>query len=369
MPPETQKSATSPRFVHHIQRQLLKGLLLTSLGLAVIVAGFGFFYFQMNQSPGDRLVEANPGQSFAIMAVALWIWSLISIGLVHHLLAPILNELDRLEGTLLDSLQTGMVPTKLQSPSPIPTHRSPIFYAYWVLRERLASLATPQMQFLEMVSHELRSPLASILGYAALLTDPVTQPTAAAVERYAGVIVKQAQRMNQLVESIVTAAKVEEGRLELNRTPLRLRRLIEEVIEEARQQSKREILLEDNLSLSVCWGDQLRLREVFSNLIENALKYSGPETPIRVSLQPADVNRAVEITVQDQGIGIAEEELPILFTRFGRIRKPQTQGIPGHGLGLYIVKHIVESHGGSIAVRSYTEQGTAFIVRLPLSRD
>jgi two-component system phosphate regulon sensor histidine kinase PhoR len=142
--------------------------------------------------------------------------------------------------------------------------------------------------------------------------------------------------------------------------------LIAEVIEEARQQSKREILLDDNLRLTACWGDRLRLREVFSNLIENALKYSTPETTIRVTLRPAEVNHCAEIMVQDQGIGIAEEELPLLFTRFGRIRKPQTQGIPGNGLGLFIVKHIVESHGGSIIVRSRPGRGTAFIVRLPL---
>ena len=147
------------------------------------------------------------------------------------------------------------------------------------------------------------------------------------------------------------------------------RRLIKEVIEEARQQSKREIVLVDGLIVSVCWGDYLRLCEVFSNLIENAVKYSAPDTIIRVILRPAENDQYADVTIEDQGIGIAEEALPILFTRFGRVRTTQTRGIPGHGLGLYIVKRIVESHGGSITVRSRPGKGTAFVVRLPLSAD
>jgi len=350
---ETHPPSTPLRLTHHLQHRLLKGFLITSLGLAIIVAGFGLVYFQNYEY-------------LTFMVIAFWIWSIASVWLVHRLLAPILSDLDQLERTLTDILQGGAVQPPTQLLSPAHNHPSPIFQASRVLLDRLANPDSPQVHFLELVSHELRSPLASVLGYAALMTDRLAPPSAATIERYAGIIVKQAQRMNQLIENILMAANVEGGFLELNRTPLRLRRLIEEVIEEARQQSKREILLDDNLRLSVCWGDRLRLREVFLNLIENALKYSTPETTIRVTLRPAEVNHYAEIMVRDQGIGIAEEELPLLFTRFGRIRKPQTQGIPGNGLGLFIVKHIVESHGGSIIVRSRPGRGTAFIVRLPL---
>jgi signal transduction histidine kinase len=373
MQPETAHAPVSFRLSRKLRRQLLTGLLCASLGLALIVAGFAFVDFPFDESFSDELVEAIRGQRhlyLILLGIALWIWGSANIWIVHRLIVPILSELDQFERTLFDTLQASAVqpPTQLLS---IPNARPGlIFQSYQLMLDRLAATDVPRtLYFLEMLSHELRSSMASIVGYATLLADRSAQPSAAGAAHYADIIVKQAWRMNQILESIVTAARVEEGRLELDRTPLRLRNLVVAVIDEIRQQSKREILFEDTLSLSVCVADPLRLREAFTNLIENALKYSGPETVVRVILQPAGENLYAEIIVQDQGIGIAEEELPLLFKRFGRIKKPQTRGIPGNGLGLYIVKHIVDSHGGSITVRSRPGLGTAFVVRLPLSAE
>jgi signal transduction histidine kinase len=372
MQPATHPPSTSPSLTRHLQRRLLRALLITSLGLGLVVVSLILAFSRLGQSTSGRVVEASQAlyyEYLTLMVIAFWVWSIASIWLVYRLLAPILRDLDALERTSIDLVYGGAVRPPTDVLSPVRSPANPIFDAYRFLLDHFANRDAPQMYFLELASHELRSPLASIVGYSAMLGDPTAQLSAPEVERFAGIIVKQAQRMTQLIERMLTIAKLEGDRLELNRTPLRLRRLISELVEEARQQNKHEIVFDDGLVLSVCWGDQLRLREVFSNLIENAVKYSSPDTIVRVSLRPAEKNQYVDITIEDQGIGIAEEALPILFTRFGRVRTPQTQGIPGHGLGLYIVKRIVEGHGGSITVRSQPGTGTAFIVRLPLGAD
>lgn len=356
------------RLSHQLQRRLLTGSLLSSVSLALIVACFGFAHLQadLSGSPLAALTARHYEFDF-FLVIDCWIWSLGSLWVLHRLLAPVLRELDQLERASLSILQADTVPASLPLASLADNQSNLILQAYRVLLTRLANSAVPQMNFLEIVSHELRSPLASILGYAALMSKQWAQLPATAVDHYAGIIGQQAQRMDQLVESILTAAKADGGRLTIHCTPVRLRGLIAEVIEEARQQTRREIGLEDALVNSEVWGDPLRLREVFANLVENALKYSSTQTAVKVCLRSIEAGDDVEIAIQDQGIGIAETELPLLFTRFGRIRKPETQAVPGNGLGLYIVKHIVEGHGGAITVRSQPGEGATFVVRLPLN--
>jgi signal transduction histidine kinase len=277
-----------------------------------------------------------------------------------------LHALDRLERLVIETAQTGVVGPALQLQMAALKHDGLLYHASSLLMDHLAESHTRGVNFVEAISHQLRSPLASVLGFGAVLADPLTRPTDAEVERYAQIIVSQSGRMDQLIEKMLSAARIEAGQLDVTREPLHLRTLAVTVIEETKQQSRREIILKDDLGSAVCWGDALRLREVFLNLIENALKYSTLDTPVHVILQRAEAGNWAEIMVTDQGIGIAQNELPGLFTRFGRIRNEQTRGIPGNGLGLYIVKYIVERHNGSILVHSQPGQGTKFTVRLPL---
>ena len=347
------------QLTQHLHRQLFKGLLISSLGLTLLAGGFELIISQFNADNVEPVLAVNwflydPAGQLFLIVIAFWLWSLAGAAILHHLLVPALHNLEHRERPPVDARGR-------------PAPAGPVLLGFVrALLDRLARLDTPRTRFLIAASHELRSPLAAILGYAGLLADQRTPPSAAATERYAGLIVTQAQRMNRLIEGLLSASKLEEGALEFHPTPFCLGDLAAETVAEARQHSGREIVLDDYLQHALCHGDPWRLHEVFSNLIDNALKYSRPPAAVRVSLRLINAAQSAEITVQDQGLGIAEADRPVLFTRFGRIRSPETQRIPGHGLGLYIVKHIVEAHGGVITVRSQPGQGSAFVIQLPL---
>jgi len=327
---------------------------------------------QLNAGIQSWLIQASVDRAryttyvIILVVISFFFWIIVGNWSARRRLQAGLHALDHLERLVIETAQTGVVRPALQLQMAALKHDGLLYHASSLLMDHLAESHTRGVNFVEAISHQLRSPLASVLGFGAVLADPLTRPTDAEVERYAQIIVSQSGRMDQLIEKMLSAARIEAGQLDVTREPLHLRTLAVTVIEETKQQSRREIILKDDLGPAVCWGDALRLREVVLNLIENALKYSTLDTPVHVILQRAEAGNWAEITVTDQGIGIAQNELPGLFTRFGRIRNEQTRGIPGNGLGLYIVKYIVERHNGSILVHSQPGQGTKFTVRLPL---
>ncbi len=143
--------------------------------------------------------------------------------------------------------------------------------------------------------------------------------------------------------------------------------VLAEVVEEVRRHSGREITLENDLDAALIQGDPMHLQKIFSCLIDNALKFSTPDLPVHLSARRAPASSWVEVSVTDRGIGIAEADVPLLFQRFGRIKNNQTQGIPGTGLGLYIVKYLVQRHHGQVALHSQPGAGATFVVRLPVA--
>jgi signal transduction histidine kinase len=228
------------------------------------------------------------------------------------------------------------------------------------------------LAFLSLIAHDLRSPLASILGYAAFLSDPTVQLPEAERNRYCNIIAEQAQEMAGMLDGLLTAAQIDAGQLGLEVVPVPLGALMAALVAEVRQSSQREIILADSLSgpgtISRVMGDALGLRQAFLNLVENAIKYSPPQTPIHIILRPSETPGLAECIVADEGIGIAETEMALLFRRFGRIKNGQTQGIRGRGLGLYISKYIIQRLDGQIQVESQPNRGARFIVTLPLIR-
>jgi signal transduction histidine kinase len=226
--------------------------------------------------------------------------------------------------------------------------------------------------FLPLIAHDLRSPLASILGYAACLTDPTIQLPEAERNRYCSIIANQAQAMAGMLDGLLTAAQIDAGQLGLEVVPVPLGALVAALVDEIRQRSQREIILEDSLngpgSVLRVMGDALGLRQAFHNLVENAIKYSPSQTPVHIMLRESEMPGWAECIVADEGIGITDAEMALLFRRFGRIQNKHTQGIPGWGLGLYITKYMIERMGGQIQVESQPNLGARFIVRLPLVR-
>ena len=222
--------------------------------------------------------------------------------------------------------------------------------------------------FIANVSHELRTPLTSIQGYAETLLD-TTPENGAPTREFLEIIRKNSSRMSRLTEDLLTLARVESGetRFEVEEVPPA------ELLHDA-EESFREIARGHGIDLQIkdspapealphVLADREAIHQVFSNLIDNALKYGASGG--RIILGARTAPHAVEFFVQDFGGGIASEHLPRLFERFYRVDKARSRESGGTGLGLAIAKHIMLAHGGSIRAESELAHGSTFLFTLP----
>jgi signal transduction histidine kinase len=223
-----------------------------------------------------------------------------------------------------------------------------------------------RLQFMERLSHDMSSLLASISGYASLVADPNSFESEINLEACGKIIVKQASRLQRMVTDAMTITRITENKLDLALTPILLGTLLQATIAEASEQNGREITFQDESEGRRVTADPLRLCEAFDKLLDNALKFSDPSTSIEVNYRLNETSGCAEIWLEDHGIGIAEADLPRLFQPFGRIYSEKTWAIPGNGLGLYIAGEIVARHHGKITVQSQPNQGAVFIINLPL---
>jgi signal transduction histidine kinase len=253
-------------------------------------------------------------------------------------------------------------------------HLSEIFAS---MRAQLIKAAEEREQAIQMrdlffsvAAHELKTPLTSLIGQAELLQRRARRDTGL-LERYAqsiNVIVAQAFRLNRMVTALLDISRLQHGRLVLDNELLDLQALIVQVLEEVRPTlSKHTIVSHSDTPEIMVYGDVLRLEQVIQNLINNAVKYSPNGGTIYVSLLRQGDN--IEVQVRDEGIGIAAKDQPHLFERFFRAHTSQYSSIFGMGIGLYVVKEIVNLHQGTIEVESVEGQGSTFIVRLPLVKN
>lgn len=218
-------------------------------------------------------------------------------------------------------------------------------------------------EFVAVASHELRTPLTGILGYSELLQDDpgLTEAGRAWADR----IVDEAGRLSDIVGDLLNITRIESGRLELEPARIDLPPLLEDVqahFTGGRRSPNHELSLEQQYR-GYAFADPGKLREVLINLVDNAIKYSPDGGAIRIVVHAGD--GAALISVSDEGIGIAEEDLPRLFQRFQRVGGEGTATIRGTGLGLYIVKTFVDAMGGELSVSSTLGQGSTFTVTLP----
>ncbi len=223
-------------------------------------------------------------------------------------------------------------------------------------------------QFISIASHELKTPLTSIKGYADLLVLRGKEGQLdEQFQRMARTIEAQAGRLENMVGALLDISRIERGQLSLERQPVDLDRLIESLVEDMRPTLRRHPLAFQSEGAGlVVEGDETRLQQVFQNLLQNAVKYSPTGGPVIIRLYREDGN--AKIAVMDKGIGIPEDELPKLFTRFHRARNAEAFHISGLGVGLYVVREVVRLHGGDIAAESHEGRGTTFTVALPLAR-
>lgn len=209
-------------------------------------------------------------------------------------------------------------------------------------------------------AHELRAPISSVLGYLEIAESRCQCGARGLLEQ----VHRSAERLTTIVSDILEQSRCEQRSVDLRREQLDVAGLVEGVLEAAGAALPAGLRLEGAIEAGLpplpC--DPERIERVLSNLVENALKYS-PEGGL-VTVSARKVDRLLELAVEDQGVGIAPADLPRLFERGFRARSTRTA--PGDGLGLSIVKAIVEAHGGSVSVASAPGKGSRFAVRLPL---
>jgi signal transduction histidine kinase len=233
------------------------------------------------------------------------------------------------------------------------------------LMARLQSLDTVKTDFMSTVSHELRTPLTSISGYVELLREPENGTLSDPQRRMLEVIARNARRLRDLVEDILTLSRIEAGEFASDLDPVDLAEVVERgvsAIGPTAAKASVHLHLEVTGPLPVR-GDGAQLDRVLDNLLSNAVKFTPAEgtVTIRAVRREADT----ELVVADTGMGIPEDEQQALFARFFRATNAIRQAVPGTGLGLAIVHTIVTNHGGRIEVDSIQDVGTTVTLRLP----
>jgi len=218
--------------------------------------------------------------------------------------------------------------------------------------------------FVSVVSHELKTPVALIKGYAETLRREDAAWDAATVRDSLAVINEEADHLTHLIDDLLEASRIQAGRLKLEPTDVSLPHLAHKVVDGLRARTGLHTFEFDfPPDLPSVWGDPERLQEVLSNLIDNAVKYSPSGGTVWIG---GRVDQStVTVYVADQGIGIPPEEQARIFDRFHRVDSPEHRSAKGTGLGLYLVKAIVEAHGGRVWVESAPERGSIFIFTLP----
>lgn len=222
----------------------------------------------------------------------------------------------------------------------------------------LRELLTQRDQFLSLVAHELRAPVAAIEIVATGLSDA---PDLGNRERRAlGQLLRQARSLSSLAQGVLTASQLEAGTIELDPEAFDLGELL---VESCEGESRVQVRLPEAPVVVVAERDAI-LRAV-ANLVGNALKFSGPDHPVTVGLTREANDALVEVT--DFGIGLTAEESARLFQKYSRIRTPATSRIEGVGLGLYFTRLILTAHGGSVSVKSLGRNlGSTFTMRFPM---
>ncbi|MBZ0299339.1 MAG: PAS domain S-box protein [Anaerolineae bacterium] len=223
-----------------------------------------------------------------------------------------------------------------------------------------------QNVFISGISHELKTPVALIKGYAGTLRREDASWDVQVIRDGLLVIEDEADRLTDLIENLLAASKLQAERMRLTLTDVRLDELAARAVERFQvQSSKHRFQLTFPAHLPVIQGDAAGLRRVFDNLLSNAVKYSPEGGVIEVGGSASE--KTVSVYVRDQGVGISPDEQDHIFDRFYRVDGALSRKTQGTGLGLYLTKAIIEAHNGKIHVESKPGEGSTFIIILPLS--
>jgi two-component system sensor histidine kinase KdpD len=231
---------------------------------------------------------------------------------------------------------------------------------------RLEELDKLKSDFVATVSHELKTPLTAIIGGAKTVNTRGSRMTPEQHTSFMHMIERQGTRLLRLVEDVLSTSRIESGLPRLSREQVDLRTLVRAVVEDlvhSMEDRKNDITVVVEQERPKVWGDPTALHQILSNLVENALKYSNRGDRVRVVI--SETSREAVIEVTDEGQGISSDRLTTIFDRFRQAGSLPSSSVSGFGLGLYIVKNLVEAHRGEIDVDSEFGSGSTFRVRLP----
>lgn len=227
-----------------------------------------------------------------------------------------------------------------------------------------ADISRAHTDFVANASHELRTPLAAIIGYVETLSESAESLDSPTAQKFLGTIEREAQRLQSLISDLMSLSRVEAEKHDLPEDVLDFATLVERAARDAAGSTRVDRIKFETLFDAQVQGDQQQLEQVVRNLVDNALKYGTPETPVEVIVDRARDGQA-RLSVIDQSEGIPPEQIPHLTRRFYRTDPGRSRASGGTGLGLAIVKHIVERHRGRLDITSEIGAGTNVVVRLP----
>jgi two-component system, NarL family, sensor histidine kinase BarA len=241
---------------------------------------------------------------------------------------------------------------------------------------RLEELDRLKSNFLATMSHELRTPLTSVIGYTEMMAEGLAGPISSEQREYLSTILNKADQLLGMITSVLDVASLETGPLALERCPLSLADIVaSEVATYTPQAGKRGIAIQlESRGDTLVVGDRKKIRQVVSNLLSNALKFTPDRGHVGVALRPGPLSptgaedvRAIQIVISDSGIGISREQVSKIFEPFFQVDSSSTRAFGGTGLGLTLAKAYVEAHGGRIWVDSSPGQGSTFVVTFPVA--
>ncbi|WP_230203705.1 HAMP domain-containing sensor histidine kinase [Bacillus massiliigorillae] len=231
-----------------------------------------------------------------------------------------------------------------------------------ILAKDLQHVKEERKEFLASISHELRTPLTYVKGYA----DVAKRPNIDSKERekYLEIIYEESEKLSDMIKDLFDLAKIDKNTFVINRTEVELCSYLHTIYDKvlpAFKEKGMDLQINCNEQVSV-YIDPMRFEQVIFNLLDNAIKYSGPNTVTNISMNR--MRDSIVIKICDQGNGIPEEDLPYIFERFYRVEKSRSRDSGGTGLGLSIVKELIEAQDGIIEVTSRLSEGTTFTIRM-----
>lgn len=240
------------------------------------------------------------------------------------------------------------------------------------LADRSGTQAAEKMRvdFVANASHELLTPLAAVKGFIETLDDPAAGDDPATRSRFLGIMATETDRMQALVRDLMSLSRIEAEKYDPPQTPVDFAQIVMETVDQLRNSQKdrgADIAVDITADLPAVIGDAGQLRQLANNILNNAMKYGKDGTPVLVSLISSRSGAMLNFAVADEGDGIAPEHLPRLTERFYRVDLGRSRLVGGTGLGLSLVKHIVDRHRGHLEIRSTVGKGTTVSILLPVS--